>query len=157
MSKRIQNEADEILSYMSRWIREEDWDAMQCMANAASVGCPDAMGYMADYICGTGAIDSKHCYEDSKTIEQDIELLAKRFRKLSKKRRDLCYDRIFNGVLFVDCQVCNHVCFVHDGNEELYPEVTQKCWECKAEHLVVKRYKAKNSKLDSFHTFKERK
>jgi len=144
MKNRLQNEPEAIIHYMSQWIKEDEWDDMQCMANAAIVGCPDALEHMADHLAGTGCIDSKSCYEYARTLEQDIELLAKRYRKLSKKRKDLVYDRIFDEVLFIDCKECNHVSFVHDGNEEIYPELRHKCWECKAEHIEIHRYKAKN-------------
>ena len=144
MKNRLQNDVDEIIGYMSNWINQEDWDDMQCMANAAIVGCPDALEYMADHLMGTGAIDSRHCYEYARTLEQDVELLAKRFRKLSKKRKKLCFDRIFDEVLFISCNECNHCSFVHDGNETIYPEVMQKCWSCGDKDIVVERHKAKN-------------
>lgn len=146
MKNKLQNDVDDIISYIEQWNNTEDWDAMQCMLNAAVVGCPDALEHAADYIVGTGAINSETCYPHAKSLEQDVELLAKRYRKLSKKRKDLVYDRIFDGVLMVDCQDCNHVCFVHDGNEEIYPEVRHKCWSCKSENLNSRRYK---SKLDT--------
>lgn len=146
MAKRIKNEVDDIIGYIDNWVNKEDWDALQCILNAAIVGCPDALEYAADYICNTGAIDSKSCYEYARTLEQDIELLAARYRKLSKKRKDLVYDRVFDEVLMVDCQDCNHVCFVHDGNETIYPEVRHNCWQCKSENLDIRRYK---SKLDT--------
>lgn len=142
----MKNDADDILNYMSRWINEEKWDAMQCMANAASVGCPDALEHMADYLMSTGCIDSTQCYSDAKTLEQDVESLARKFRKISKKRQDLVYNRIFDGVLMISCEECNLVSFVHDGNEELYPELYKKCWECEAEHLLIHRYKVSDKK-----------
>jgi predicted Zn-ribbon and HTH transcriptional regulator len=144
MKNRLQNDTQEIIEYMSNWIDTEDWDDMQCMVNAAIVGCPDALEHMADHLIGTGAIDSRYCYEYARTLEQDVELLAKRFSKLSKKRRDLCFDRIFDEVLFISCEDCNHCSFVHDRNEELYPEVMKKCWSCESENIEVNRHAAKN-------------
>jgi hypothetical protein len=145
MKNRIQNSQEEILSYMSNWINQEDWCDMQCMANAASVGCPDALGYMANHLIGTGAIDSTRCYENSKTLEQDVELLAKRFGKISKKRQKLAWNRIFDNVLFISCDKCNHCSFVADDNERLYPEVLKQCWSCKKSGVSVERHEHKES------------
>ena len=69
---RLKNSHDEIIQYISQWIDEEKWDALQCIANAAHVGCPDAIEYMADYIASTGFIDSKRCYERATYLEQDV-------------------------------------------------------------------------------------
>lgn len=151
MKRKLQNEIDDIIGYMDQWNDTDRWDALQCILNAAIVGCPDALEYAADYLMSTGSIDSRNCYEDSKTLEQDIELLAKMYRKLSKKRKDLVYDRIFDEVLTVECQDCNHVSFVHDGNEKLYPEVRHNCWMCKSENLDVRRFKSKlNTGVSSY-------
>ena len=152
MKNKIEHSHEELISYMEQWNNDEQWDAIQCMANAAIVGCPDALEYMANHLMGTGAINSENCYPHAKSFEQDIELLAKTYRKFSKKRKDLVYDRIFDGVLMVDCQECNHVSFVHDGNEKIYPDVTLKCWSCNEEHVLVKRYKStKDTSVKSYY------
>ena len=145
MKNRIQNSQEDILSYMSNWINEEHWCDMQVMANAASVGCPDALGYMADHLMGTGAIDSGACREESKSLEQDVELLAKRFGKITKKRKQLVYNRIFNNVLFISCDKCNHCSFVADDNERIYPEVLKKCWSCNKLGVKAERHQHKES------------
>lgn len=141
---KLQNEYQDIVEYMSQWIDRESWDDMQCMANAASVGCPNAIKYMARHLMSTGCIDSENCYVQAKTLEQDVELLAKQYRGLSKKAKNLVYDRIFTGVLFISCYQCNHHSFVADGNERLYPELLTQCWHCNnSTTLEVKRYEPK--------------
>lgn len=145
MKNRLQNSQEDILSYMENWIDKEDWSDLQIMANAASVGCPDAMEHMANYLLGTGAIDSTRCRKESKTLEQDMELLAKRYDKFSKKRKKLVFDRIFDNVLFIRCDKCNHVSFVADDNEKLYPEVLKNCWSCNKSGVTYERHINKES------------
>lgn len=145
MKNKIQNDNEDILSYMGNWINEETWCDYQVMSNAASVGCPDALEYMANRLVGTGAIDSGACYPNSKSLEQDIELLAKKFDKLPKKRQQLAFNRIFDNVLFISCDKCNHCSFVADDNEKLYPDVLEKCWSCDKTGVSIERHQHKES------------
>lgn len=145
MKNKLRNSQEDILNYMSNWINEEEWDDMQCMANAASVGCPDALEHMANHLMNTGAIDSEMCYPEAKTLEQDVELLAKRFGKISKKRKDIVFNRIFDDVLFISCDKCNHCSFVADGNETLYPELLTECWSCHKPGVSYERHKHKEA------------
>lgn len=139
---KLKNTKEDILEYMEYWIDDENWSDIQCMSIYAHLGGPHALEYMAHHLVTAGAINSEACHEKFKDLEKDIEFLTKKYEKLSVKTKDKVYDNVFDDVLFVMCQECNHVSFVHSGNEEVYPEVYRNCWSCDAEHLLIKRHKA---------------
>lgn len=134
--KRINSDfANEAMEYMKRWDQSDEyWDDLSVMIME---GDDELAAY---HLCTAGAINSRNCYPEFKQVEQAIELMAKRFGKLSHKQQRARYDGVFNGCLVCSCNECNHVSFVHSGNEELYPEVKEKCWSCKSSDIEVKRW-----------------
>ena len=113
-----------ILKYMNQWINQETWDDFAVMSKSGDIEL------YADALCRSGAINSENCYDWAKSLEQDIESLAKNWRKLSRKTQLKRIDKCFSDSINIECDECNHVSFVHSGNEQLYPEVLTKCWEC---------------------------
>lgn len=133
--KRISSELlDRAHGYMGVWVQTENWDDLAVMLMEGDTELA------AHHLVGAGAIDSKRCYLDAIEVEQAIELLAKRFRRLTQKQQSKRYDAVFKGCLIADCQDCNHVSFVHSGNEALYPEVKTACWSCKSTNIEVYRW-----------------
>lgn len=110
--------------YMEQWIDEEQWQELAVFLDEGDTELA------ADYLVSAGAIDSDNCYEHAKPIEQVIERLAKDFRKLSAKKQQKRIDAALQNTFVSSCNDCNHVSFVPDGNEELYPELKTQCWEC---------------------------
>lgn len=137
----MKNSYEAVTNYIAQWIDDENWDDLKVIIDACEMGCPKALEYAADHIVGTGAIDSAVCFESGKSLEKDIEALAKKFRKMPKKVRDNTYNEIFRGTVVIDCDECNHHSFVHSGNEKLYPELLKECWNCKSKDIGIHEVK----------------
>lgn len=128
--------------YMQQWVQEENWDDLAVMLMEGDTEMA------AHHMCGTGAINSKNIKkygaesypEIAYECERTIETLSKRFRKLSRKAQSKRYDEVFKDCLIASCRDCNHVSFVHSGNEKLYPEVKEACWECDSVNILVYRW-----------------
>jgi hypothetical protein len=125
---------DEAHEYMQRWVKEDEWCDLAVMLMEG------ATDLAAHHLVQCGAINSKNCYEDARDIEFAIEVLACRIKGLSKGKQNKRYDAVFEGCLVVSCNDCNHVSFVHSGNEKLYPEVEKQCWSCDSTNIETKRW-----------------
>jgi len=121
------------LDYMEKWIDSDQWQDITIMYDYSETEM------LAEYLVSAGAINSKLCYEHDKEIEQYIEKMAKKFKKLSNKKQQKYYNTLFKDTLIIDCQDCNHVSFINNGNEELYPEVKEHCWSCKSKNIKTQR------------------
>ena len=117
------------MDYMERWVNHDDFDDFAIMFNGGDVEL------FASALVSAGAICSSNCCPEAKQIEKRIEVLSKRFRRLSQKEIKKRYDAVFNGVFISHCQKCDHVYFLNDGNEEIYPELKTRCWECKGSNM----------------------
>lgn len=125
---------DKAHEYMKQWIDSENWCDLSVMLEHQG----DTI--LAAYtLCNAGAIDSTRCVDEAKEIEKFIEKLARGFRKLPKKKQSKQYHETFKTCFIADCQDCNHVSFVDDGNEELYESLKTECWQCKSTNIETKR------------------
>ena len=140
---RITNEMLELAhEYMEQWIDSENWSDLQVALQHEG----DTM-YAAELLVSSGAISSKRIkqygaesYADTAyESERVIEELARRFRKGTQKQRRNHVNRTFKDCFIASCNDCNHVSFLADGNEELYPEVKTECWECGSKNIETKR------------------
>ena len=67
------------------WYHDEDWTDFNIIADAIPVD----VELMADYLVNNaGCIDSTQCYPESRDIEQHIEELAVKWRRLPAKEKD---------------------------------------------------------------------
>lgn len=127
---------EDALEYMRQWINEETWDDIAIMYNSGDVEL------MAHALVEAGAINSNQCYEHVKGIERYIERLAKAFRSLSDKDQHKRYEELLEellkDVITINCKDCNHVSFVADHNETIYPELLESCWECESDNIEIK-------------------
>lgn len=126
LTEELINEAH---NYMEQWVDSDQWSDLAVILNEGDTELA------ADHLVSAGAIDSKLCYEWAQKIEKVIERLAKDFRKLSYKKQQERYDSVFKNTFVASCHDCNHVSFVNDGNETIYPEVKEKCWECSSKNI----------------------
>lgn len=134
MKRITQDMYEQAHEYMQGWVQEEKWDDLAVMLMEGDTELA------AHHLVESGGIDSKNCYEDAKELEQAIELMAKRFRKLGNRARGNRYDSVFKGCLVASCNECNAVSFVHSGNEDLYLEVKTNCFECQSTNIEVSRW-----------------
>lgn len=137
-----QEKIEQAHEYMRMWIDQERWTDL----NAALDHFGDTI-YAAELLVSSGAINSENIkkygaefYKNTAyETELVIEALAKRFRKGTRRSQIAHITKTFKDCLIVSCDACNCVSFVPDKNEELYPELKEKCWECESKNIDVKR------------------
>lgn len=141
MNKRIritQDKLENAVEYMKNWIDSENWSDLNVCLNHQG----DDL-YAAELLVSSGAIDSKtqKQYGELGNYENElvIETLAKQFRKMSRKKQSKHIENTFKTCFIASCEDCNHVSFVDDGNEDLYPELKTECWECKSKNIKTRR------------------
>ena len=128
----------EIYDYIAQWKQEESWTDYNQIHMMADL-VPDGLEYACDYMVNSGAIEPEHSFNPE--IETAIVVLSERFKKYSKKRKNLIFERLFDGCFVASCNDCNHCSFLSDGNEDLYPETKTECWECKSTDIETDRIK----------------
>jgi hypothetical protein len=110
--------------YMSQWRDHEGWSDLNAFLDEGDI-------YLAaNLLVEAGAIDSHNCYQEFKETEIYIESLAKRFRRMSKKKQKNHFDEALKNYLTYSCESCNHVSFVEKYNARLYEKDLKKCWSC---------------------------
>lgn len=131
MNSKLKNKVDddELYKYLCMWRHDEDWTDYNIALDSGDL---DLMCHM---MMETGAIDSTACYDWGVPCEQEIERLAKKFRKLSQAKQTQAYDDAFEGCVIFTCVNCNHVSFLNNGNQKIYAEELKVCWSCKSTEI----------------------
>lgn len=126
--------------YMKQWIDSESWSDLSVALEHEG----DTL-YAADLLVNAGAIGSENLKRsesmcaDAYECERTIEELARRFRKGTQRQQLNHVKRTFKDCFISECHDCNHVSFVADQNEDLYPELKTECWECGSTNIETKR------------------
>lgn len=122
---------EDAMEYMKQWINQETWDDFAIMYNSGDVEL------FAEALVRAGAINSEECYEECQEIEAYIEQLANNFKKLPQEEQRKRYEELLKEVITVDCKDCNHVSFVANSYEVIYPELLVKCWDCDSQKIDI--------------------
>lgn len=139
---RVTNEmVEQAHEYMEQWIDHENWTDLNVALNHEG----DTI-YAAYLLVSAGAINSKSIkkfgaefYPDTAyECERIIEELARRFEKGTSGQQLKHVKRTFKNCFVASCNECNHVSFLADGNEQLYPETKTECWECQSTNIETK-------------------
>lgn len=143
MGRFLSNEQIEMAhEYMLQWVDNENWTDLNVCLNHTG----DTI-YAAYLLVNSGAINSsairefgaENYKETALESEIIIEELAKRFNRGSKKVQLKHINTNFKNCYIFTCKDCNHVSFVADGNETLYPELKTECWSCHSKNIKTKK------------------
>lgn len=123
---------EEAHEYMKQWVREEGFDDLGIMYWAGDTEL------LAHSLVEAGAIDSQNCYPEFKDIEEFIESLSDKFRKLTQESKSKRIHEAFKNTVTIQCTHCHHVQFPDESNFKLYEDELRKaCWECGSKKIDI--------------------
>jgi len=110
-------------NYLEQWKCEEGWTDLNVALDRG-----DTL-YAAAIMASSGAIDQ------GTKIEKLVLEVAREFETLSDTDKQNHIDDTFKDCFISSCKDCNAVQFLDCGNEKLYPEVKENCWECGSKNI----------------------
>lgn len=112
-----------IHAYCENWRHDEEWTDLNVALDQGDTV------YSAYLLCSAGVFD------ETVEIEAKCIAAASEYSKLSHKEKMAHLDSTFGECFISSCEDCNHVSFLDCGNENLYPEVKETCWNCGSSHI----------------------